>query len=369
MSGHSPTRRARLAGLGFAAFLTLGGCSQGAAPGSPPPRAVKLAMPYSLDSAAPVLPGVIRQAQNSALAFEQPGRVTRMTVEVGAQVAAGQVLVEQDGEAARLRLAQAEARRRASAIDLTQRRHEHQRTQQLFSQGNASAADLERSDTALQTARTQAQVTDAEAAQAGRELNLTRLVAPFAGRVVSRVAQPLRQVAAGEVLLTLQGNGPRQVVVQVPSRYAQRLKPGDRAQGLLAAGGGNVELSLIGLSPVAENGLLQEAVFELPDGQTTLPSGSVLNVQLPADGASSLAVASSALLPGQDAGSAQVYLFMEGSSQVVLRNVRVAALQGDQALISAGLQPYDQVVVAGAAFLRPGERVTRYQPTTVIVRD
>ncbi|MDK8265776.1 efflux RND transporter periplasmic adaptor subunit [Pseudomonas oryzihabitans] len=347
----------------------LGGCSPDERPGPVPLRTVKLAPVARLTAQAPLLPGLVRQPRSTALAFENGGRVLRVAVDVGARVAAGQVLAEQDGEPARLRLDQASARVQAARVELDQRRAGQRRARQLFAEGNLAKAELEGADAALGAAQAQQRGAEAELALARRALAQTRLVAPFAGQIILRVPEPLRLLGAGETLLGLQAEGERQVVVQVPAALAQGLTPGAQAKAYATRDGAPLALRLIGLSPRAEQGLLQEAVFALGSEAPALPSGSLLDVRLPLPAQAQLAVPLGALLPGQRGTAGQVFVYQPETQQVKPRPVTVAALRQDQALIASGLAEGEQIVVAGAAFLRAGEHVLPYQPSTVLTGE
>lgn len=347
----------------------LGGCSPDERPGPVPLRTVKLAPVARLAAQAPLLPGLVRQPRSSALAFENGGRVLRVAVDVGDRVVAGQLLAEQDAEPARLRLAQANARVQAARVELDQRRAGQRRARQLFAEGNLAKAELEAADAALGAAQAQQGGAEAELALARRALAQTRLVAPFAGQIVLRAPEPLRLVGAGETLFGLQADGECQVVVQVPAALAQGLVPGAQAQAYATRDGVPLALRLIGLSPRAEQGLLQEAVFALDQQAPALPSGSLLDVRLPLPVQAQLAVPLGALLPGQSGSTGQVYVYQSETQQVKPRPVTVAALQQGQALIASGLAEGEQIVVAGAAFLRAGEHVLPYRPGTVLTGE
>ncbi|MGE6320852.1 efflux RND transporter periplasmic adaptor subunit [Pseudomonas oryzihabitans] len=351
----------------FLLLPLLGGCSPDERPGPVPLRTVKLAPVSRLAAQAPLLPGLVRQPRSAALAFENGGRVLRVAVDVGDRVAAGQLLAEQDAEPARLRLAQANARVQAARVELDQRRAGQRRARQLFADGNLAKAELEAADAALGAAQAQQGGAEAELALARRALAQTRLVAPFAGQIVLRAPAPLRLVGAGETLFGLQADGERQVVVQVPAALAQGLAPG--AQAYATRDGAPLALRLIGLSPRAEQGLLQEAVFALDQQAPALPSGSLLEVRLPQPAQAQLAVPLGALLPGQSGTAGQVYVYQPETQQVKPRPVTVAALQQGQALIASGLAEGEQIVVAGAAFLRAGEHVLPYRPSTVLTGE
>lgn len=350
-------------------LILLGGCSPDERPGPEPLRTVKLAPVSPLQPPGPLLSGRVRQPRTALLSFENPARVLQVRVEVGDRVAAGQVLAEQEAEPARLRLEQAEARLRGARVELDQRRAAQRRARRLLAEGNLATADVEVAAAALGAAEAQQRAALAEQALARRTLAQSRLLAPFAGEIVARAADPLRLSNAGEPLLTLQASGPSQVVVQIPTALARTLPPSAAAQAFPTAGGEPLTLHLLGLSPKADLGLTQEAVFALDDLGTALPNGSLLDVRLPPSTAARLAIPLGALLPDQQANRGKVYVYQASSGQVQARAVTFAAIQGDRVLIDSGLALDEQVVVAGAAFLRAGEHVLPYRPGTVLDQE
>src|SRR5678815_5426367 len=65
--------------------------------------------------------------------------------------------------------------------------------------------------------------------KAHRDLELTRIVAPFPGVVTARYARPGRYVAAGDTLFRVTETGPLLARVRVPESGAAAMRVGDRA--------------------------------------------------------------------------------------------------------------------------------------------
>ena len=70
------------------------------------------------------------------------------------------------------------------------------------------------------------------------------------------------------------------------------------------------------------------------------------------------------LLAGQSAQDpeAPIFVFDEASGVARVRNVRVGGLRGNELEVFAGLEPGDQVISAGVAFLHDGMEVRRWSP-------
>ena len=209
------------------------------------------------------------------------GRVAKVTVDEGAQVRRGDLLVQlETGELqaamaqaraaerqAQARLAglrstgrtstsaallQAQATLRAAEADLA-------RTQQLVRQGFLSAARLDEVRRVVEVARAQqtgaqaqtraneesgtdvaqaqAQVAQASAATAAAQQRLAQaaVLAPTDARVLSRNVEPGQIVQPGAALMSLALAGPTQLVAQVDERFLDQLLAGQQATVLADA--------------------------------------------------------------------------------------------------------------------------------------
>jgi HlyD family secretion protein len=203
------------------------------------------------------------------------GRVRQVAVQEGAVVQPGQalVLLEEDELQAALRQAQAtetQAQARIDGLRSTGRqaavaavaqaeatarnaRAELARAEQLVAQGFVSASRVDEARRALDVATAQLQAAQAQVranadggtdlAQAQAQLVLarasteaaraklaqTRIVAPAAGRVLSRDVEPGQIVQAGRALLRLALVGPTQLEAQVDERFLDQLEVGQAA--------------------------------------------------------------------------------------------------------------------------------------------
>ncbi|MDP3337291.1 MAG: efflux RND transporter periplasmic adaptor subunit, partial [Rhodoferax sp.] len=63
----------------------------------------------------------------------------------------------------------------------------------------------------------------------------------------------------------------------------------------------------------------------------------------------------------QQGQATAVWVLDPGSMTVRAQTVQIATADGNDVVVSAGLQPGMQVVVAGVHVLAPGQKVTRYQ--------
>jgi multidrug efflux pump subunit AcrA (membrane-fusion protein) len=69
----------------------------------------------------------------------------------------------------------------------------------------------------------------------------------------------------------------------------------------------------------------------------------------------------------QDGKATAVWLLDRTNMTVNLQTVQVATADGNEAVISSGLLPGQQVVTAGVHVLTPGQKVTLYQEKSTAV--
>jgi len=155
----------------------------------------------------------LQARETATLAPAQAGLVTAVLFHSGDQVAAGQVLVQLDNQAATAQLALDQAK-------LTQAERESARTQKLMSIAGASQSALEQAAATAAEARAQVALDQANLAQ-------LQIRAPFAGTLGIRNIDPGDYLTAGQAVVSLTGTGPLRVLFSLPQTQAGGLALGD----------------------------------------------------------------------------------------------------------------------------------------------
>jgi len=354
-----------------AGVVLLTACSR-SAPSEEPVRAVKL---WQVE-AGPLDPrheyaAEIRARTESRLGFRVGGKLLQRPAEVGQPVRQGQLLAVLDvqdyaavADAARAQAVAARQQRDFALADL-------RRFESLQQQGFISSAEIERRQTALQAAEAALRQAEAQARVQGNQAEYTRLTADADGVVVAVEAEPGQVVAAGAPVVRLARQGPRDAVLAVPEDRVAALRTGLPAEVRLWASG------TAGQPPVYTGQVREVAASADPLTRTyavkvSLPSdaqpplGATATVRLAGAAGPAAPVQAAVRLPTSalwqhGAGSA-VWVFDAAAGVVRARTVTVAGLDGNQAVIAQGLQPGDEVVVAGAHVLNDGQAVVRYTP-------
>lgn len=343
----APRHRARLV-LASLAAVPLAGCGGGASatPSADAPVAVTVAPAVPHAGQAPVLAsGLLAAKEEVSLAFTIGGVVSRIAVESGRPVRAGEVLAEladdEIGAAVRkAREGQAKAQR-----DLA-------RVRQLFVDSAATRAQLDDATTAADVAAADVRAAEFNARHA-------TIVAPADGIVLRRGAERGELVQPGQPVVVVR-TGRRGIIVRagLADREALAVTVGDAAEVTVPAAPGRSwrgRVAEIAAAPSPTTGAYDVEVAVA--GAASLPSGLVAEVAiLPRRGPRGLVAVPAGALLEADGDSAAVFV-VDAADAAHRRTVRVARLDGAQALLGQGVAAGERVVAAGAAYLADGARV------------
>jgi RND family efflux transporter MFP subunit len=309
--------------------------------------------------------GEVRARTESRLSFRVGGKIARRSADLGDAVKPGQVLAQLDPQDLRLGQDAAQAALLGAQANLDQVMADYQRYKDLRDQGFIGAAELERRDTAVKAASAQLAQAKAQSGVQGNQARYAALVADASGVVTGVDAEPGMVVAAGTPVLRLAHDGARDVVFAVPEDKVGLVKalaaqPGRFTVRLWGAGGAplaaNIREIAAAADPVTRTFLIKadigNAASEVRLGQT-----ATVLVELPQ-------TAGVAKLPlsalKEEQGRSIVWLVDRASMTVRPQAVQVAGADGNDAVISAGLQAGQIVVTAGVHVLNPGQKVKFY---------
>ncbi len=322
------------------------------------------------------LPGTVKALQEAAIYARTNGYLKKYRVDIGDTVAEGDVLadidapeLDQELAQARAAAAQASAVRAQEAAKLELSRSTLGRTKTLFADGLTSKQDLDEKQSALRAEEASVAATDASVGAAaanvrrlGELKQFEKVVAPFAGTITSRNAEPGALIvsgAAGQPLFRVAQTDPVRVFVQVPQLYAASVKVGAAAKLTVRelrgrTFTGKITRTTKSLDPSTHT-LTVEAQFANGDG--ALMPGTYARVVLGALGASGaeapLVVPATALIV--NAKGTQLAVVEQGV--VHLRVIEVDGDLGDQVTIAAGAREGELVVVMPTDRLAEGQRV------------
>ena len=338
------------------------GCSK--APPEPVPlRAVKvLTVGESGTSFDLEFSGEVRARVESSLGFRVGGKLIARQVELGQRVKAGQLLAQIDpqdyratADAAAAQLIAAQSNRDVAAADL-------KRYQSLYEQGFISAAELERRQASDKAAQAQWRQAQAQNTVQGNQSHYTHLYADGAGVITSIDASAGQVVAAGQPVVRLALDGPRDVVFAVSEDKLASLKPGTNVGVRQWTDGKNFEAKVRDVSASAD------AITRTFLVKAALPKdvdpvlGSTMTVSLHA--AKLVGDQPRIKLPTHalrmQAGATAVWLLDPTTMTVKSQSIQVNAADGNDAVVEAGLKNGDQVVISGVHVLTEGQKVSLF---------
>jgi multidrug efflux system membrane fusion protein len=193
------------------------------------------------------------------------------------------------------------------------------------------------------------------AAMAQRELaawslEQATLRAPMDGTVATRLLEPGQVGGPGAPVMAIDGDG-RELSVLLPATVS--VKPG---QALALRGAGGEQASrVLRVSSRLEAGGVRRVFLAVPaDAAVGSTWVAVLAGTSPR---TTLQVPLRAVLPDARAGSGRVLRLARDGRTVESVDVSLGTLHGHQVEVTKGLAAGDQVIVAGAAGIRPGSQV------------
>jgi RND family efflux transporter MFP subunit len=310
--------------------------------------------------------GEVRARTESRLSFRVGGKLLRRAVEPGQVVKAGQVLAQLDPQDLRLGEDAARATVSVAQAAFDQNAADFKRYKDLHAQGFIGAAELERRESALKTARAQLDQARAQSRVQGNQAAYATLVADAGGVITGVDAEPGMVVAAGAPVLRFAHDGPRDVVFSVPEDKVALVKA-------LAAQPSAFKVRLWGSTdaplpatvreisasadPVTRTFLVKVDIGGAASAGVRLGQTASVQVLLPPTaGVTKLPL--SALR--EDQGRSAVWLVDPATMTVRSQAVQLAGADGNDAIIAAGLSPGQVVVTAGVHVLSPGQKVKFY---------
>ena len=286
--------------------------------------------------------GQVEPIQSIQLRPEVDGRLVSILAREGKEVTQGTPLFKVDDGELQAQVARAQADRDLAQQALT-------RTRQLLQEKAAAPADVERAE---------AQMRSTQAALDLLQLRLDRTVvrAPFSGVLGQRLVSLGDYVNNATRLITLQTVSPQRVSFQVPERYADLLKVGQRVVFRVAALSGRDFAGTVDfVDPlVALPGRTITVKALVPNPRRELQAGMFIEARLEtATRPEAVVVPEDAVSPMQ--GVMWIWVVKDG--KVERRQVSLGVRTPGYVEVRQGVDAGELVVVGGAERLSPGVEV------------
>jgi RND family efflux transporter MFP subunit len=346
-------------GLGVVAAgllcLLLVGCGKEDAPvESKAPRPVKtIVLGDSGASGMRQYPGRVRAASRADLSFEVAGKLIELPVNEGQVVEEGELIARLDDRdlSANLKSAQAEADNAAAN----------------FARGAKLVKDGFISKTDFDTLTSKRDVTAAELVKAKKAVEDTRLLAPFSGRVASRLVENFQDVQAKQAVVRLQDIEQLEIVVEIPENRAIRIRQGSKEAVRVhavfeAAPDREFPLTIKEYSTEANP---ETQTFEVvlampqPEGLLLLPGMTAMvwaeSNEAVGDASTDTFAIPAAALFADETGKSHVWVVDTQSNTVQKRAVEAAGLGGTESVrVTSGLKAGEMVAISAVSRLSEG---------------
>jgi RND family efflux transporter MFP subunit len=325
---------------------------------------VRVVAAIPADAGQRTFTGVVVARVQSDLGFRVAGKITERLVDVGQHVRQGQSLMRLDPSDLSLGVAAQTGAVESALARSVRADADLARLGGLLEQGAISAQEHDQFVAEARSARAQLAVAKAQVELARNADRYGLLIAGVDGIVVATKAEPGQVVAAGQTVIQLASDGPREAAVNLPETLRPEL--GSVGQTALYGETTNVSPALLReLSGAADPDTRTfTARYVLQGAAEQAPLGATITVRLPsyakADG---IVVPLGALCDrGQGPG---VWVIVSGQKNTVTWHaVTIARLGEESATLSAGLKAGERVVALGTHLLHEGLEVQIADPRT-----
>ena len=229
---------------------------------------------------------------------------------------------------------------------------------------NSAKASVRSAEANVSTASADVRNSSARVKQVETQLEQTKVIAPASGIVAERIARVGDVTGGGQKLFSIIRSGRLELQAEVPETQLPSVRPGaavrisSDADSRIQIGGTVREIA----PTVDAKNRIATVKIDLPASDLLKP-GMFLRAAITTATAQGLTVQAKAVLPQAD-GSAIVYV-LDGEDKVKAKPVEVGEIVGGaggdlsaaKVEIKSGLTASDRVVVAGAGYLKDGDRV------------
>lgn len=309
------------------------------------------------------------EATNDAVLSAQASGTLVYRAPRGAFVARGGVVARVDSTLLSAGYLQVQAQFDVAKAQYALSKDTYDRQAPLYQDSIISATEYER--VRAQLAQSEAQLRQSEAAmkQFRKQLDDTRIVAPFGGYVESFQAEVGEQVMMGSPVVRMVNTGSVEITAGVPERYANEIRKGTRVDVWLDQYGGDrftTEVDFVG-SAIDPANRTFPIELRIENGEGNLkPAMSVRLFVTRNTLEDVLVVPQNAIL--LDESGYGVFVVGQGSGARVAhrREVQLGASYGGYAVITSGVEAGDEVVILGQQNLTEGDVVEVVQQMTSI---
>lgn len=296
---------------------------------------VKILNSYSITKE---FPGKLLPIEQSKLAFEIPGKIKKINVDVGDSVNEGEILAKLDDREALAQVNQAKA-----SYDLSKQILE--RFEDLRKQGHISIQDLDKAKSDFIIAESQYEFYKVK-------LEQTSLISPFNGVIQNRFLDTGTVINPGIPILEIIDSNFVEAHISVPVIYLQDMQLEEKYN--FKFDGEIVKATFSKLAPMSPGGSNSRlAIFKFSE---FFNPGSIANLQLKISKQAKGTWVPLKSLSQSDQGLWTIYT-IDNNNIVVRDIVEIVYFENDYAFVSGTIKNGDLVVLGGASKIVEGKKI------------
>src|SRR5690348_15043760 len=160
--------------------------------------------------------GIVEARVQSDLGFRVGGKIVERSVNMGERVQKGQILMRLDSVDLKLSFAAQEANVEAARAKYIQAKADEARFAALVKSGAVSRQEYDQARATLDSAKAQLEAAEAQARVSNNSSEYAALLADADGVIVRTLSEPGQVVAAGQTVIQLAHDGPREALINLP---------------------------------------------------------------------------------------------------------------------------------------------------------
>lgn len=311
------------------------------------------------------LSGTVQPVDSTSLSFQVGGKVQEVLVKLGDVVKKGDSLAVLDQRVYKMNQQSSQANLQKAKSALVEANNEFIRYTELSQKGLISNSGFDSAKSAYETANSSVNLAKSQLEISSKDLQDTRLYAPYDGKITQRLAEPSMQVTPGRTIFEIEGVNGLEIQILVPETLIHNLSNGEKvairfpvfpnikANGTISEISTRAQTANAFPVTVAINsklahlraGMTAEIDFTFKGIGITGHQGDVYRLPIGALGAGA----------GQ---SAYVFIYDTSTKTVRKQTVNIENIIDNQVLVSNGLKSGQVIASAGISFLRDGQTVS-----------
>src|SRR2546423_1125418 len=226
----------------------------------------------------------------------------------------------------------------------------------LVKSGAVSRQEYDQARAALDSAKAQLDAAEAQARVSNNSSEYAVLLADADGVIVRALSEPGQVVAAGQTVIQLAHDGPREALINLPEGVRPGL--GTTASARLFGRGHMYQGRLRGLFHAADPSSRTFAARYVLEGEAaSAPLGSTVTIELLTKQTSGSKCVQLPVGAIHDRGSGPGVWIVDDKSEVKFRSVQIASIGKEEVVVSHGVDAGEKVVALGAHLLHEGQVV------------